>query len=242
MEKIECINYLKDELNKIGITIDENKSELLYLYMEQLLEWNTKINLTAIRNRDEFIVKHLVDSLSITKYLDYNEDSRISIIDVGTGGGFPGIPLKLYYHNSKVTLLDSINKKLNVIKDISEKIKINNLEFVHGRAEEIGHKNQYREKYDIVVSRAVANLTTLVEYLIPLCKLNEKIVCMKGPGAEEELQRAQKAITLLGGQVEKVIDFKIGNENRWLIIIKKIKKTPSQYPREIGIPLKKPIE
>ena len=226
MERKECIDYLKKELNKLDITISDEKCELLYLYMKQLLEWNKKINLTAIRNEEDFILKHLVDSLSIIKYLDYEIDSSVNIIDIGTGGGFPGIPLK----------------KLNVIKDITENININNLEFVHSRAEELGQKNEYREKFNLVVSRAVANLTTLVEYLIPLCGLGEKVVCMKGPGAEEELLHANKAIEILGGKVENIVNFKIENENRWLIIIKKVKKTPKQYPREVGMPLKKPIE
>ena len=242
MERKECINYLKKELNKIDINISDEKCELLYLYMKHLLEWNKKINLTAIRNEEDFILKHLVDSLSIIKYLDYKMDSSFNIIDIGTGGGFPGIPLKIYYQNSKVTLVDSINKKLNVIKDITENININNLEFVHSRAEELGQKNEYREMFNLVVSRAVANLTTLVEYLIPLCGLGEKVICMKGPGAEEELLHANKAIEILGGKVENIVNFKIEDENRWLIIIKKVKKTPKQYPREVGVPLKKPIE
>ncbi len=242
MEKKEFVKYLEEELNKINISIDEKKSELLYSYMMELLDWNTKINLTAIRNEKDFIIKHFVDSLSITKYLEYNEDSRINIIDVGTGGGFPGIPLKVFYENSKVTLLDSVNKKLNVIKEITSKNGIKNLEFVHGRAEEIGKKDEYREKYNLVVSRAVANLTTLVEYLIPFCDIGQKVVCMKGPGAEEELIEAKKAITLLGGEIENILSFKIADEDRWLIIIKKIKKTSNQYPRENGIPLRKPLK
>ena len=242
MEKKEFNKYLEEELKKIDISINDIKKEKLYCYMKELLEWNEKINLTAIKDEKDFVVKHFVDSLSIVNYINYDKDSSINIIDVGTGGGFPGIPLRIYYDNAKITLLDSVNKKLKVIQSITEKYKINNVEFVHGRAEEIGKDLKHRENYNLVVSRAVANLTTLVEYLIPLCSLNDVIVCMKGPDAEEELKNAKNAIKLLGGKVETINQFKIGGEERNLIIIRKVFKTPKNYPRDNGIPLKKPIK
>ena len=241
MDKNEFNDYLKNELNKLNISIEDNRAEYLYNYMEELLEWNEKINLTAIKDEKEFVLKHFVDSLSVVKYIDYLKDSELKIIDVGTGGGFPGIPLKIYFNNASITLLDSVNKKLNVIKNIAFKYGIDGIEFVHGRAEDYGKNEKYRENFDIVISRAVANLTTLVEYLIPFCSVNGVIVCMKGPSAEEEIKDAKKAILILGGEIEAIHKIKIGFEERNIIIIRKKHKTPSQYPRNAGIPLKKPL-
>ena len=204
--------------------------------MKLLLEWNEKINLTAIKDENEFIVKHFVDSLTINKYINKNN----KIIDVGTGAGFPGLPIKLFHEELFVTLLDSVRKKINVLNDIIQKLDLKDIEAIHSRAEDFAKDN--REIYDVAVSRAVANMSTLVEYLIPFVKINGIIICMKGPNFEEELELAKNAIKILGGKVEKIEKFNINGElERNIIIIKKVKETPKQYPRGSAKPLKEPI-
>ena len=204
--------------------------------MTILLEWNEKINLTAIKNEKDFIVKHFIDSLTVNRYINKND----KIIDVGTGAGFPGLPLKLFHEELNVTLIDSVNKKINVLKDIIQKLKLENIEAIHTRAEEFA--KEHREIYDVAVSRAVANMSTLVEYLIPFVKLNGIIICMKGPSYDEELKKAKKAIDVLGGKVEIVESFYIDEKfERNIIIIRKIKETPKQFPRDFSKPLKDPI-
>lgn len=223
------------ELEKNNLDCNDN-IEKFYQYMKLLLEWNEKVNLTAIKDEKEFIVKHFIDSLTITKYLDSNS----KVIDVGTGAGFPGIPIKLYNEKIFVTLIDSVNKKINVLNDIIDKLELKKIEAIHTRAEEFAKEN--REKYDIAVSRAVANISTLVEYLIPFIKVGGIAICMKGPNFEEELKNAQKAIDILGGKIEKIENFYIDKElERNIIIIRKIKETPKKYPRINGKALKEPI-
>ena len=238
MKYSEFSNYLSNELNNHDIKLDNYKIEVLFNYMRDLLEWNDKINLTAITNENEFVMKHYVDSLIATKYVDFNDNE---IIDIGTGGGFPGIPMKIALPESRITLVDSINKKLNVIRDIVQKNNIDNINIVHSRAEDLGIDANYREEFDVVVSRAVANLTTLVELLIPFAKVGGKIICMKGPGLEEELDSSRKAISILGGQVMKIENYDLKNEKRKILLIKKTKSTPKNYPRKSGIPLKNQI-
>ena len=236
MEYIEFEKEFLEELHRNHIS-DAKNIEKFYEYMKLLLEWNEKINLTAIKDEKEFIVKHFVDSLTINQYI--NKNSRL--IDVGTGAGFPGLPLKLFNEELSVTLIDSVNKKINVLKDIIEKLNLENIEVVHARAEEFVKGN--REIYDMAVSRAVANMSTLVEYLIPFVKLNGMIICMKGPNFQEELEASKNAIMVLGGKVEKVESFFINEElERNIIIIRKIKETPKQYPRSQSKPLKEPIK
>ena len=220
------INNIKDVKNE----------EKFYNYMRLLLDWNEKINLTAIKDEKEFIVKHFVDSLTINKYINKNN----KIIDVGTGAGFPGLPIKLFHEELFVTLLDSVRKKANVLNDIIQKLDLKDIEAIHSRAEDSAKDN--REIYDAAVSRAVANMSTLVEYLIPFVKVNGIAICMKGPNFEEELELAKNAIKILGGKVEKIEKFNINGElERNIIIIKKVKETPKQYPRGLSKPLKEPI-
>ena len=233
----EFKSFFKDELvkNHIDSNIDY---ESFYKYMKEILEWNEKINLTAIKDEKEFVIKHFVDSLTISSLIPDN----INIIDVGTGAGFPGIPLKIVKKELNIGLLDSVNKKLMVIDDISKKLGLNNIETIHGRVEDIAHFEGYREAYDIATSRAVSNLTTLSEYLLPLVKVGGKVICMKGPNYEEEITLAKNAIKLLGGKIIEVTNLKIDDElERNIIIIKKIAKTPKKYPRISGLPLKKPL-
>ena len=240
MKKEEFKKVLYEKTKQIGIELTEEQLEKFYLYMNILLEWNEKINLTAITNEEEIILKHFVDSLTINKYI---EDSK-SLIDVGTGAGFPGIPIKILRQDLKITLLDSLNKRINFLNEVIEKLELKNIECIHGRAEEFGKNKNYREKYDISTSRAVANMSTLSEYLIPFVKIGGKVLAMKGDKAEEELEEAKKAIKLLGGKVENIDNFYLPNSDikRSIIIIKKIEKTESKFPRKPGMPAKEPIK
>ena len=227
------MNYI-DKFN-----IDSSKKEKFDKYLELLQEWNNKINLTAITDKDGIELKHFYDSLTISEYIKSNS----SLIDVGTGAGFPGIPLKIKDESIKLTLLDSLNKRLLFLEEVEKELKLENVENVHGRAEDIGQDKKYREKFDYATSRAVARLSVLVEYLLPFVKLGGYCICMKGPNIEEELKDAEKAIKILGGEIEKIDNFKLENDEneRNIIIIKKIKNTPKQYPRKAGIPTKEPI-
>ena len=238
--KIEDFIKIFEKYNSIlELDLSDNQYNELYYYMNSLLEWNKKINVTSITDEKEFIEKHFIDSLTINKYLkNYN-----SIIDIGTGAGFPGIPLKIINKDKKITLIDSVGKKLKVIESINEELKLENLEIIHIRAEELANNSSYREKYDVTVSRAVSNISTLMEYMLPFVRIGGKAICMKGPNYENELQDADKAINILGGKIHKIEEIII-NENmtRNIIIIKKIKETPSKYPRKQGKPLKEPIK
>ncbi len=218
---------------------NDEQQKNFFEYMNLLLEWNEKINLTAITEPFEVIKKHFLDSLTILDEIKENE----SVIDVGTGAGFPGIPLAIC-SKANFVLVDSLNKRINFLKEVKEKINLNNIEIYHARAEEFAKNKLYREKFDVAVSRAVAPMNILVEYLIPFVKVGGKIVCMKGPKAEEELEEAKKAIEILGGKVEQIKEFNLGEEqiSRKIIIIKKIKNTPNKYPRRPGTPAKEPIK
>lgn len=239
MEYIEFENIFKKECIKNNINIKEEKIKLFYDYMKYLLDWNEKINLTAIKEEKEFIVKHFVDSLSISEIVGDNK----RIIDVGTGGGFPGIPLKLLNENLNVSLVDSVNKKIMVLNDIINKMKLENIEAIHTRAEDLAQNKEYREGFDMAVSRAVSNMNTLVEYLLPFVKIGGYVVCMKGPGYEEELNSSKKAIEILGGKIEDIKELKVSDElDRNIIIIKKIKNTNNKYPRGQGKPLREPLK
>lgn len=239
MEKNEFLEFMKEECEKNNIQISNEEIEKLYIYMKEILEWNEKVNVTAIKDEKEFIVKHFIDSLTIEKYISNGE----KVLDIGTGAGFPGIPIKITKNKSHVDLVDSVNKKLNVIRDIIPKIKVEDIECIHTRAEDLAKNVKYRESYDVVTSRAVANLTTLVEYMLPFAKVGGKIICMKGPNVEEELTESKKAISILGGKIEQIENINIDLDyERNIIIIKKEKPTPKQYPRGQGKPLKEPIK
>ena len=207
--------------------------------MNLLLEWNEKINLTAITQPEEIKLKHFVDSLTVLKYI--NDDDKV--IDIGTGAGFPGIPLKIMKENTKITLLDSLNKRINFLNIVIETLNLRNIQAIHGRAEEIARNKLYREKYDVAVSRAVANLSTLTEYMLPFVKVGGKCICMKGANVNEEIEKAKNAIKELGGEIERVDNFYLSdNDNeRNIIIIRKVKETSSKYPRKAGMPSKEPL-
>ena len=226
-------------LEKMSISLNKEQYDQFYAYMLLLIEWNEKINLTAITEPQEIILKHFVDSLTIAKYVEEGK----SIIDMGTGAGFPGIPLKIYRKDVKVVLADSLNKRIKFLDEVIDKLKLENVETIHCRAEELGKNKQYREKFDYDTSRAVANLSTLSEYLMPFVKLNGKCIFMKTIEVEEELEKAKKAIKTLGGKIEKVDKFEIPESDlgRSIIIVKKEKITPSKFPRKPGTPAKEPL-
>ena len=228
-----------EEAQKINIELDKNQIEKFYKYMDLLIEWNEKINLTAITNRKDIIVKHFIDSLTIQRYLG----DAVNIIDVGTGAGFPGIPIKIINPNLKVVLVDSLNKRINFLQDVIKKLNLDNIEVIHARAEDLGQNKKYREAFDIVTSRAVANMSVLSEYLLPLARVNGKCICMKGSDIEEELENSKYAINLLGGKIEQVDKFELSNERigRNIVIVEKLKNTPNSYPRKAGTPAKKPL-
>lgn len=230
---------LKQKLNEFNIEISDNQLEKFDKYMQLLLKWNEKINLTAIIEPDEVKIKHFLDSLTLLKYIK-DEDK---VIDIGTGAGFPGIPLKIMKPNTNITLLDSLNKRINFLNLVIEELDLKNIEAIHGRAEEFARNKLYREKYDIAVSRAVANLSTLTEYMLPFVKVGGRCICMKGANVKEELDKAKNAIQELGGKIEKIDNFYLSNNDneRNIIIIKKVKETKSKYPRKAGIPSKEPL-
>lgn len=237
MEFGEFISYFKEELDKNNINIEVD-FEKFYNYMKELLDWNEKINLTAIKDEKEFVVKHFVDSLTIANLVPDNA----RVIDVGTGAGFPGIPLKIVKDSNKITLVDSVNKKVMVLQDVINKLGLENIDAIHTRAEDIAHKTEYRESFDIATSRAVSNLTTLVEYLLPFVKIGGKVLCMKGPNCDVEIQDAKKAISTFGGKIVDKVSLNIDGElERHIVVIEKIANTPKKYPRGQGLPLKKPL-
>lgn len=240
MEKEKFKELMCSYGEQIDIKFNDKQLSQFYEYMHLLLEWNEKINLTAITEPEEVILKHFIDSLTINKYIEKNR----SIADVGTGAGFPGIPLKIYRPDLNVILVDSLNKRINFLNEVIVKLDLKDINTVHSRIEDFGKDKKYRESFDYVTARAVANLTTLSEYLIPISKVNGKCICMKGNEIEEELDNSKAAINILGGKITKVDEFKLPNSDisRNVIIIDKIKSTPSKYPRKAGIPSKEPLK
>lgn len=229
---------LENAAKQIEIELTKKQIEKFYNYMNLLLEWNEKINLTAIIEPREVILKHFVDSLTIAKYIKENE----KLIDVGTGAGFPGIPLSIVKENTDIVLLDSLNKRIKFLEEIKQNLKLKNITTIHGRAEEFGKNKKEREIYDIATSRAVAPLNILLEYLLPLVKVGGKAICMKGSNIEE-IENAKNALEILGGKIEKIEEITLPNSDikRNIIIVKKVKNTPSKYPRKPGTPSKEPI-
>ena len=204
-----------------------------------LIEKNKVMNLTAITDFDEVIEKHFLDSVSLCRFIDLKADIRI--IDMGTGAGFPGIPLKIVFPNLKMILADSLNKRIIFLKDVIKELELTEIEAVHGRAEELAKKTEYRENFDLCVSRAVANLSSLSEYCIPFVKIGGKFISYKSGNCEEEVREAKSAIFLLGGKLKKIDKFELGEASRSFITIDKVNSTSKKYPRKAGLPTKSPL-
>lgn len=235
----EFCEILEKKAKKIGIVLNVKQIKNFFDYYLLLIEWNEKMNLTAITEVNDVILKHFIDSLTICKYIPQNA----KIIDVGTGAGFPGIPIKIYREDTQITLLDSLNKRVLFLQEVINKVDLKNIEAIHGRAEEVARNNKYREKFDVVTSRAVANMSTLTEYMIPFIKIDGLCIMMKGSDYKEELEKSQRAINLLGAELKNVEEFILPDSdiNRSVILIDKVKSTPKQYPRKAGMPSKNPI-
>ena len=237
MDYLKFKEIIENDLKYINLEITDESKENLYKYMNNLIEWNQKINLTAIKNEEEIILKHFVDSIYIKNMV------KGRVLDIGSGAGFPGIPLKLVNSNINLVSIDSVNKKINFQKDTVEKLSLNNIEIIHTRAEDLAQNKDYREQFDFVVSRAVANLSTLSEYMLPFTKIGGKCICMKGPNCLEEIDNAENAIKLLGGRIEKIEEYKIADGiDRVLVVISKEKSTNKIYPRGQGKPSKDPLK
>ena len=231
---------LLEKASTIGVRFSVEQMDKFYKYMNLLIDWNEKINLTAIIEPNEIILKHFIDSITILKDI---KDGSI-VVDVGTGAGFPGIPLSIMNPTLKITLVDSLNKRLIFLQEVINELDLKNVELVHARAEEFGRNKKYREKFDVATSRAVANLATLSEYLLPLVKINGKAISMKAGNASQEIEDAKKAIKTLGGNINNIEEFKLPQSDigRTIIIIDKISGTPGKYPRKPGTPAKEPIK
>ena len=237
MELNEFCKEIEEKSSKIDINLDNEICNKLYNYMNLLLEWNEKINLTAITDEKEIILKHFIDSFTINKFI--NSGDRM--LDIGTGAGFPGLPIKIIRPEVDVFLMDSLNKRIIFLQTVINELELKNIQAIHGRAEEFVSKE--REAYDIVTSRAVARLNVLLEYMLPFVKVGGRCICMKSFEIEEELKEAKKAIEILGGEIEKIDEITLPNTDikRKIVIIKKVKNTPSKYPRKAGTPAKEPI-
>ncbi|WDV48286.1 16S rRNA (guanine(527)-N(7))-methyltransferase RsmG [Clostridiaceae bacterium M8S5] len=225
----------------MDINLNNEDIDKFYKYKEILKDWNEKINITALIEDNDIEIKHFVDSLTIfkLKYLHNNQ----KIIDIGTGGGFPGLPLKIINKTIDLTLMDSLNKRIKFLNHVAKELNLDNVKCLHGRAEEIAKNKEYREHFDIAVSRAVARLNILCEYCIPFVKVGGFFIAMKGPEIEEELNEAKRAVEVLGGKIEEVkkVTLPIYNIDHTLIVIKKVNNTSTKYPRKPGIPKKNPI-
>ena len=229
------------ELEKIGITLNERQKQQFDKYYEMLVEWNKVMNLTGITEYDEVNLKHFTDSLTIARTQEMQKVQ--SVIDIGTGAGFPGIPLKIAFPHLKVVLLDSLNKRIKFLEAVIEELGLENISTIHGRAEDLARDKSLRAAFDLCVSRAVANLSVLSEYCVPFVRTNGYFVSYKGKKGLEEISNAQNCMNVLGCKIEKVDDFRLEEDEaeRLLIRIKKCKGTPKLYPRKAGTPSKNPL-
>lgn len=234
------MNRLINSLKQLDIEITDEQVVKFERYFELLVSWNEKMNLTSITEKSEVIDKHFIDSVMLYKYSNID---NAKIIDIGTGAGFPGIPLKIMCPSCKITLLDSLAKRITFLNEVINELELTDIITIHGRAEDFAHDKKYREKYDFATSRAVANLSTLSEYCIPFVKENGKFVPYKSGNIDDELVNAKKALSTLGGKVEEVKKFMLPDTDfdRSLVYIKKIKRTPNTFPRKAGTPSKQPL-
>ena len=228
-----------EEAKKINITFTEKQLEQFRIYYEMLVEKNKVMNLTGITEWDEVLEKHFLDSISLIRVIDLSQN--ISVLDMGTGAGFPGIPLKIAFPNLQITLADSLNKRVLFLQEVIDALKIEGIEAVHSRAEDLARDKNYREQYDLVVSRAVANLSTLSEYCLPFVKIGGQFISYKSGDIEEEVVASKSAVFLLGGKIKDTVKFELGESGRSFVLIDKTKGTPKTYPRKAGTPSKKPL-
>jgi len=230
-----------EALREKGIELNVEQIQQFKQYFEILVEWNEKMNLTAITDLQSVYLKHFYDSISMAFYVDFSK--KQSVCDVGAGAGFPSIPLKICFPQLKITIVDSLNKRIQFLTHLSEQLKLSEVNFVHARAEEFGQNPLYREKFDIVTARAVARLSVLSELCIPLAKIGGQFVAMKAAAAQDELLDAKKALTILGAEKKEEFSFLLPVENseRSLFVFNKIKSTPKKYPRKPGVPNKTPL-
>lgn len=231
----------QEKLGALGITLTETQQKQYDTFYELLVEWNKVMNLTGITDYEEVNEKHFIDSLSLVKAIDIHKVN--SVIDIGTGAGFPGVPLKIAFPHLKIVLLDSLNKRINFLNTVITTLGLQGIETIHGRAEDFAKQTQYREQFDLCVSRAVANLTTLSEYCVPYIKVGGMFVPYKSGEIDEEVTQAKNALQILGGELEDVIKFQLpGTEiGRSFVKIRKIKNTGKKYPRKAGLPAKEPL-
>ena len=240
------MNKLVNICNKINIEISDDQINCFEKYYELLIEKNKVMNLTAITDKEDVIVKHFIDSIALIPYLldkGININNKLKIIDIGTGAGFPGLPLKIMMPDVKFTLLDSLNKRVSFLNEVIDELKLKDIEALHGRAEDYASNNKYREKYDICVSRAVANLSTLSEYCIPFVKEDGFFISYKAGESEEEINNSKNVIKILGGKINKVEEFVLPgtDASRVFVFIRKQELTDKKYPRKAGVPAKKPL-
>lgn len=239
-------NKIKEKVCQLEIQLNNHQIEQFVSYYNILIEWNQVMNLTAITEYEEVVDKHFMDSLSLVKVIDKEkiQSGSISVIDIGTGAGFPGIPLKIAFPEIKITLLDSLNKRVKFLNEAVEKIGLKEVRTLHGRAEDYARKEEYREKYDLCVSRAVANLATLSEYALPYVKKSGCFISYKSGNIEEEIKESKRAVEILGGKIEKIEKFVLPETEiqRSLIKIRKEKNTGKKYPRKAGMPSKEPLK
>lgn len=237
----ERTDFIKEKIQELGFSVDERQAEQFDLYYQILIQWNSFMNLTAITDFEEVVRKHFVDSLSIIQVI--NPKDVDNLIDIGTGAGFPGIPLKIMYPHLKVTLLDSLKKRIDFLQEVVGQLKLEGIEAIHGRAEDYAKKGKKREQYDLCVSRAVANLSTLSEYCLPYVKIGGAFIPYKSGEVEKELEKAKSAVFLLGGKTEASKTFKLPGTDigRSLLYIRKVNGCPVKYPRRSGMPAKEPL-
>lgn len=235
------MNRLKEYVEKLNVEFTAEMGKKFQDYYELLITWNEKVNLTAITQYDEVITKHFIDSLAVADIIDMSKVK--SIIDIGTGAGFPGIPLKIVYPHLKVTLLDSLNKRINFLNEVITDLELDHVLTIHGRAEDFGVDKNYRERYDLCVSRAVANLSTLSEYSLPFIKVGGIFAPYKAGDINEEMANSEKAIKILGGKVKEIRYFELPETDikRSIPVIEKVRKTEKKYPRKAPLPGKKPL-
>lgn len=234
-------NLLEKKMRGIHIELDDRQIQQFHRFYELLVEWNKVMNLTSITEYEEIVDKHFVDSLSIVE--NFNLDSVSKIIDVGTGAGFPGIPLKIAFPDIEMVLLDSLNKRIRFLNHVIEELGLKDIYTIHGRAEDYARQKEYREQFDLCVSRAVANLATLSEYCLPYVKRGGMFISYKSGNIDEEILESEKAVQVLGGRIEDVIKFQLPETNigRSFVKIVKVKNTSGKYPRKSGTPAKEPI-